>query len=675
MSNISQSLDELCINTIRFLSADGVQKANSGHPGLPMGAAAMAYKLWMGFLRHNPRNPTWPNRDRFVLSAGHGSMLLYSLLHLTGYDLPLEELMQFRQWGSKTPGHPERHLTPGVETTTGPLGQGISNAIGMAIAEAHLAVYFNRPGYNIVDHYTYVIASDGDLMEGVASEAASLAGHLRLGKLIVLYDDNNISIEGTTQLAFTEDRVMRFEAYGWHTQVVPDGNNLDMVDAAIRSAQGESRPSFIACRTTIGYGAPHKQGTAEAHGEPLGPDELVNAKRNLGWPLDPPFFIPGEALENFRSAVEVGALYESQWQKQFGEYAREYPDLAAEFQRRMSGKLPEGWDADLPTFPPDPKGQATRASSGVVQNAIAKKVPELIGGSADLAPSTRTLIKDGGDLQAGNYGGRNMHFGVREHGMSAIVNGMALHGGVIPYGATFLIFSDYSRPAIRLASIMENRALFIFTHDSIGLGEDGPTHQPIEHLSALRAIPGLAVVRPADANEVIEAWRLALAREHAPTVFALTRQNVPTLDRANGKFAPASGARRGGYVLADTGKTPDVILMSSGSEVAIAVEAWERLKAKGITARVVSMPCMEVFAEQPQDYRDSVLPPKVQPRVAIEAGAPMSWYRWVGDGGAVIGLERFGASAPYKTIYEKLGLTAEALVKKAEEVIGGNKRK
>lgn len=677
-------LDQLSINTLRFLSADAVQKANSGHPGLPMGAAAMAYVLWTRFLKHHPQRPTWPDRDRFVLSGGHGSMLLYSLLHLTGYDLSLEDIMNFRQWGSRTPGHPEVHLTPGVEATTGPLGQGISNAIGMAIAEAHLAARFNKPNHTIVDHFTYVLASDGDLMEGVASEACSLAGHLRLGKLIVLYDDNKISLAGSTNMTFTEDVALRFAAYGWQVLRVSDGNDLNSIEAAIRTAQSvPDQPSLILVRTIIGYGAPNKQNTFEAHGSPLGPDELRLAKQNLGWPAEPALLIPGEALENFRSAIEHGKNWLAEWQKRFADYAKKYPDLAAEFERRASGDLPAQWDSVLPSFPPDPKGLATRKASEAALQAIAKALPELIGGSADLNPSTFTWLKGEGDFQSPHappdgsqgrvggpwgYEGRNLHFGVREHGMGAIVNGLALHGAVRPYSATFFVFSDYMRPPIRLAAISELPSIFVFTHDSIGLGEDGPTHQPVEHLAALRAIPQLLVIRPCDANEAVEAWRVALNHRHGPVALVFTRQNVPTLDRT--KYAPASGLAKGAYVLLDPDRTPDLILISTGSEVELIVKAGEKLAAEGIAVRLVSMPCWELFEQQSQEYRDSVLSPNVAARVAVEAGVRLGWDRWLGPRGAFIGLDRYGASAPYKVIYEKLGLTSEAVVNAAHAILG-----
>jgi transketolase len=662
-----EELDQLCINTLRTLAIDGVQKANSGHPGMPMGAAAMAYVLWTRFLRHNPVNPSWPDRDRFVLSAGHGSMLLYSLLHLTGYDLSLEELKNFRQWGSRTPGHPEHGLTPGVETTTGPLGQGFANGVGMAIAEAYLAAHFNRPGYKIVDHYVYAIVSDGDLMEGIASEAASLAGHLRLGKLIYLYDDNRISIEGSTDLTFTEDRGQRFEAYGWHVQRV-DGYDLEGIAAAIRAAQADPRPSLIIARTHIGYGSPNKQDTAEVHGAPLGEEEVRLTKENLGWPTEPPFLIPEEALAHFRKALEKGRAWEADWQARFDAYATEYPDLAEEWRMAMAGELPTGWDADLPTFRPEDGPMATRVASGKVLNAIAPYLPTLIGGSADLAPSCKTYLNGYGDFFADNPGGRNLHFGVREHAMGGILSGLALHGGVIPYGSTFLVFSDYMRPSIRLAAMMELPVIYVFTHDSIGIGEDGPTHQPIEQLASLRAIPHLTVIRPADANETVAAWRVALEHREGPVALLLTRQKLPVLDRAT--LAPADRLARGAYVLADVaGGRPDIILIATGSEVHVALAARERLAEQGVRARVVNMPSWELFERQPRSYRDEVLPPEVTARLAIEAGVPQGWFRYVGEGGDVIGIERFGASAPYKVLWEKYGFTAENVAARALEML------
>jgi transketolase len=684
-------LDTLSINTIRFLSVDGVQKANSGHPGLPMGAAPMAYALWSRFLKHNPADPGWPNRDHFVLSGGHGSMLLYSLLHLTGYNLPLEELMNFRQWESKTPGHPESHLTPGVEATTGPLGQGLSNAVGMAIAEAHLAARYNKPGHTIIDHTTYVIASDGDLMEGVASEACSLAGHLCLGKLIVLYDDNKISLAGSTSITFTEDVGRRFEAYGWQVQHVNDGNDVEAISAAIAAARADAtRPSLICARTIIGYGAPHKQDTFEAHGSPLGPDEVINAKKNLGWPTEPAFLIPGEVLENFRQDLAQGKTWQAEWEAAFAKYAEAYPDLAAELKRRLASELPAGWDADLPAgaFNADAKGLATRKASEATLQALAKTLPELMGGSADLNPSTFTWLKGLGDFQSPlhspngaqglvgggwGYDGRNIAFGVREHGMGAIINGMVLHGGFIPYTATFLTFSDYMRPAIRLAALAKLRAIFVFTHDSIGLGEDGPTHQPIEHVAALRAIPGLTVIRPGDANESVEAWRVAIENKHGPTALIFTRQNVPTLDRRI--YAPATGLSRGAYVLADIGEgEPEIILMASGSEVGLMVDAGIGLAADGVNVRLVSMPSMELFEGQSQEYREAVLPPGVTARVAIEAGVAMPWHKWIGSKGDCVCMMGYGASAPANILFEKFGFTPRNVIEKAKVVLAANRR-
>ena len=658
-------LDLVCVNTIRTLAMDAVQKAASGHPGLPMGAATMATVLWTRFLKHNPANPEWPDRDRFILSAGHGSMLLYSLLHLTGYDLPLEELQSFRQWGSRTPGHPESFATTGVETTTGPLGQGFGNGVGMAIAERFLASSFNRPGHDIVDHYTYVLCSDGDLMEGISHEAASLAGHLKLGKLVALYDDNRISIEGSTDLAFSEDRNKRFEAYGWHVQRVEDGNDIAAIDSAIRAAREDERPSLISVRTQIGFGSPGKQGTAAAHGEPLGPDELRLTKERLGWPLEPDFFIPDQALDHFRKALARGHELEQEWNARLQVYEDAFPDLARQWRQWMSHELPQGWADDLPVFPADAKGMATRKASGQVLNALAPRLGNLVGGSADLAPSTKTHLDEQGDFQAGQYHGRNLHFGVREHGMGAVVNGMALHGGVIPYGATFLIFSDYMRPPIRLAAMMGLKAAFVFTHDSIGLGEDGPTHQPVEQLIALRAIPGLTVFRPGDANETAQAWRYALANSDGPVAICLTRQGVPTLDRET--VAPAEGTAQGAYVLCDFNvrSQPELILISTGSELHIALEAAVRLRDRGVAVRVVSMPSQELFERQPRAYRDEVLPPEVKARVAVEAGSPLGWHRHVGDGGEVVGIDHFGASAPYDRVYREFGLTAEHVLERS----------
>jgi transketolase len=648
-----------------MLAADGVEKAHSGHPGMPMGAAAMAYVLWTRFLRHNPRNPFWPDRDRFVLSAGHGSVLLYSLLHLSGYDLSLADLKNFRQWGSRTPGHPEYGLTPGIETTTGPLGQGFANGVGMAIAEAHLAAVFNRPGAEIVDHWTYGIVSDGDLMEGISHEAASLAGHLGLGKLIYLYDDNHITIEGSTDIAFTEDRLARFVAYGWHVLQVTDGNDLSALENAIATARKEAhRPSLISARTHIGFGSPNKQNTAGVHGEPLGAEELMLTKQNLGWPQEPLFYVPAEAAAHFRKSIEKGAKVEQAWQKTVDEYSKNYPEMADRWQQFAEGHLPEGWDRDIPFFPADTKGMATRVASGKVLNSIAPRVLNLMGGSADLAPSTKTLIDGEADFQPGAYQGRNMRFGVREHAMGGILNGMALHRGLLPYGATFLIFSDYMRPAIRLAALMKLRVIYVFTHDSIGLGEDGPTHQPVEHLAALRAIPNLTVIRPCDANETAAAWRAALENDGGPVALTLTRQNLPVLEHTADN--PGNGLRKGAYILADPADgLPDLILLASGSEVHIALAAAAELNRQKVAVRVVSMPCWEFFNRQPESYRHRILPPEKTARVAIEAGCSQGWHRYVGDRGAVVALDHFGASAPYQTLYHQFGLTSDQVVKEA----------
>ena len=663
------SLDELCVNTIRILSAECVEKAKSGHPGMPMGASGMAYVLWTRFLRHNPSNPEWFNRDRFVLSAGHGSMLLYSLLHLTGYDLSLDDLKDFRQWQSKTPGHPEYGLTPGVETTTGPLGQGLANGVGMAMAECYLAARFNRPAFEILNHFTYGIVSDGDLMEGVSHEAASLAGHLKLGKLIYLYDDNHISIEGSTDLAFTEDRLSRFKAYDWHTEYVEDGNDLDAIESAIIRAQEETeRPSLIAVRTHIGFGSPNKQDTAAAHGSPLGEEELVLTKRNLGWPEEPAFYIPEKARDNFRQAVSNGRAMEQEWRSLFENYKQTYPEMAAVWDKLVEGELLEGWERSIPSFPADEKGMATRTASGKVLNDMAPFLLNLIGGSADLAPSNMTLLKESDDFQAGNYVGRNIRFGVREHVMGSILNGLSLHGGLVPYGGTFLIFSDYMRPPIRLAALMGLQVIYVFTHDSIGLGEDGPTHQPIEQLAALRAIPNLTVIRPCDANETAEAWRMALKRKDGPVALALTRQNVPTLDREI--YAPAESLSHGAYVLKEAGDSgPEAILIASGSEVTIALEAAEKLEEDGVKTRVVSMPSWELFEQQSADYRERVFPDGVKARVAIEAGISQGWHRYVGQAGEVVGIDHFGASAPFNVLYEQFGLTPDCVVEAAKRIL------
>lgn len=659
--NSQHDVHTRAINTLRFLSVDAVQNARSGHPGLPMGAAAMAYVIWTRHLRHNPHNPKWAGRDRFVLSGGHGSMLLYSLLHLTGYELSMGELKNFRQWGSITPGHPEYGLTPGVETTTGPLGQGFGNGVGMAIAIKHLAARFNKPGYELIDQNVYAIVTDGDLMEGVASEAASLAGHLQLSNLIYLYDDNQISIDGSTDLSFTEDRNTRFEAYGWQVLRVEDGNNIEEVDSAISLAKEDERPSLIVCRTHIGYGLPNLQDTAKAHGEPPGDDELDAAKRNLGWPVAPRFFIPEEVLNHFRNAIHKGEQDESYWEDRLSAYCDEYPELGSELIRRIEGSLPVDWDLELPVFPPDEKGLATRASSGKVLNSLAGRIPELMGGSADLAPSNKTWIEGSPSFQRETPEGRNFHFGVREHCMGAVVNGMAICGGVIPYGGTFLVFSDYMRPAIRLSALSSYPSIWIFTHDSVGVGEDGPTHQPVEHLAALRAIPNLVVIRPGDANEVREAWKLAISRRDGPTALILTRQNVPTIDRSI--HMAESGLTRGAYVLRDLGSgKPQLLLMASGSEVGLIVEAGKLIADKGINVRLVSFPSWELFKSQPKEYKSLVFPENIKFRVAVEAGVSQGWEKWVGDNGEIVSVDRFGASAPFGIIYENFGLTVDRIV-------------
>lgn len=675
----SKGVDALCIDTIRFLSIDAVQKADSGHPGMPMGAAPMAYVLWDRHLAHNPADPSWFNRDRFVLSAGHGSMLLYSLLHLFGYDLPLDELKAFRRWGSRTPGHPERGLTPGVEVTTGPLGQGFANAVGMAIAEAHLAAHYNRPGFPIIDHYTYGIVSDGDLMEGVAAEAASLAGHLELGKLILLYDNNHVSLSASTGVTFTEARAKRFEAYGWHTVSIGGGNDIAAIDRALRAARRErTRPSLILVTTHIGYGSPHLQDTYEAHGAPLGAEEVALTKKKLGWPAAPDFYIPPAALAHCRRALGRGAAAEARWRERFDAYAARHPALARELRRVIAGRIPARWDAAIPSFPPDRKGTKTRAASGAVMNSFARRLPEIIGGSADLDPSTHSVLKGLGDFEnpdaraadrGWSYRGDNIHFGVREHAMGAALNGMAAHGGAIPYGATFLIFSDYMRPAIRLAAIMELGVIYLFTHDSIALGEDGTTHQPVEQLASLRAIPRLVVIRPCDANETAVAWRAAIESRDRPVALVLTRQDVPTLDRAI--YAPAEGLLRGAYILAEApGGRPEIILIATGSEVALAVAAREELARERIRARVVSMPSWELFDAQPRSYRELVLPSSVRARLAIEAASPMGWLRYVGEEGVVIGIERFGASAPGAVMMERYGFTVANVCARARALAG-----
>lgn len=661
-------IETQAINTLRFLSADGVQKANSGHPGLPMGTAAIAYTIWTKHLRFNPRNPGWINRDRFILSGGHGSMLLYSLLHLTGFDVSMEDLQSFRQLGSKTPGHPEYGVTPGVDATTGPLGQGFSNGVGMAIAEAHLAAEFNRPGLEIIDHYIFGIVTDGDLMEGVASEAASLAGHLRLGKIIYCYDDNHISIDGSTDLSFTEDRGKRFEAYGWQVLRVADGNNVAEIDAAIQRAKQDPRPSLIMCRTHIGFGLPTRQDTSKAHGEPPGDEELNGAKRNLGWPEEPRFYVPEEAARIFEKAGLEGTKQAEAWQKKLVSYEKTFPQEAKEFNRRVKGELPVGWEKALPVFPADAKGMATRQASGQVINALAGVLPELMGGSADLTPSNNTWIKESSGFQPENPIGRYLHFGVREHGMGAVVNGLAYHKGVIPFGATFLVFTDYMRGALRVSALSHLPSIWVMTHDSIGLGEDGPTHQPVEHIASLRAMPGMTLIRPADANETAQAWKAALSHSHGPTVLALTRQAVPTLDRT--KYSSADGLQQGAYVLADLGLgKPEIILMASGSEVNLIVSAGEKLAEEGISCRIVSFPCWEYFAAESVEQQQKVLLPEVKKRIAVEMGVSMGWEKWAGDEGKIIGIETFGASAPYSKLMEKFGFTVQHVVDTVHEYL------
>jgi transketolase len=660
-------LDDLSINTIRFLAVDAVEKANSGHPGLPMGAAVMGYTLWTRHLRFNPHNPGWLNRDRFILSAGHGSMMLYALLYLTGYDLPLEQIEQFRQWGSITPGHPESTHTPGVEVTTGPLGQGFGNGVGMAVAERFLAERFNTDDSPLVDHFIYVLVSDGDMMEGISSEAASYAGTQRLGKLIYLYDSNHISIEGDTSPTFEEDVGARFRAYGWHVVGPIDGNSISEVDEAITAAKENlGQPSLIICRTTIGYGSPNKANTGEVHGSPLGAEEVQLTKENLGWPLEPTFYVPDDVLAHFREAVARGQAWEDEWNDLFGAYAEAHPDKAAEFERMMSGKLPDGWDDGIPVFKPEDGPIATRSAGGKVLNGIFKNLPDLVGGSADLAPSTKTWL-DGTGRLGWEKGGHNLQFGIREHAMGAIAVGMAHHGGVIPYTATFLVFSDYMRPPIRLAALSEQRVVFVFTHDSIGLGEDGPTHQPVEHLMALRAVPNLHVIRPADANEAAEAWRQAILREDGPTVLVMTRQKLPVLDRS--ELAPASELAKGAYTLRDTDGPPDLVIIATGSEIQLALDAADALAGDGTNVRVVSMPCWALFEAQPESYRAGVIPHDV-PRMAIEAGATLGWYKYVGDDGIVIGVDRFGASAPGKRVMKEYGFNIDNVVAQAHKLLG-----
>ncbi|MEX0646738.1 MAG: transketolase [Balneolaceae bacterium] len=662
------NLDQNSVNTIRFLSADAVEKANSGHPGMPMGMADAAYVLWTKFLKHNPKNPKWFNRDRFVLSAGHGSMLLYSLLHLTGYDLPLDELKNFRQLQSKTPGHPEYGCTPGVETTTGPLGQGFATGVGMAMAEANLAARFNKNGKKLVDHFTYGIVSDGDLMEGISHEAASLAGHLKLGKIIYLYDSNQITIDGSTDLSFTEDVGKRFDAYHWHVIEV-EGHNHSEIEKAIEKSQNETgKPSLIICKTTIGYGSPNKEGSSSSHGAPLGEDELRLTKENLGWDSETMFHIPDDVLSHFRKAVTEGEKLEKSWNEEFEAFKKEESSSAAELELMLSRKLPNNLGNLLPEFEPDPKGLATRKASQQVLDALSPRIPQLFGGSADLKASNLTGLKDRGDFQADSYEGQNVNYGVREHAMGAALNGVALHGGLIPFGGTFLIFSDYCRPAIRIAALSKIPSIFVFTHDSIGLGEDGPTHQPVEHLAALRAIPNTLVLRPADANETSWAWKAALEYTGGPSLLALTRQSLPTFERPD--YAPASLVEKGAYILKEASSgNPDVILMGSGSEVSLAMEAGKELSSKGVQARVVSIPSWELFKKQPDDYKEKVLPEKVTKRIAVEAGVTMGWKQWLGSEGIVIGIDRFGESAPYQDVYKHLGLTSGNIVKEALKLL------
>ena len=683
---MSDSLDELCVNTLRFLSVDMVQKANSGHPGLPLGAAPMAYALWNRQLKHNPKNPLWPDRDRFVLSAGHGSALLYSLLHVTGYDLSLDDIKQFRQWGSKAPGHPERGHTAGVEVTTGPLGQGLANAVGMTIAEAHLAARYNRPGYTIVDHRTWVFAGDGDLMEGVASEAASLAGHLKLGKLICLYDNNSVTLSAGVDMTFTEDRAKRFEAYGWQTINVADGNDLDALDAALAAARAETtRPSLILVRTHLGFGSP-EQDSFKAHGSPLGVADVAKTKEKLGWPVEPAFLVPPRALTRFRESADRGAKAESEWSQRMRAYAAEFADLARELQTRLDGAMPEGWDADVPVFPADAKGMATRVAGGKVMNAMSTKLPALGGGSADLDPSTHTALKglgdfnpplrpgedsEGSDSAGWSHAGRNIHFGVREHAMGGVVNGLAAHGGFIAYGSTFLIFSDYMRPPIRLAALMGLHVIHVFTHDSLALGEDGPTHQPVEQLANLRAIPNLTLIRPADANETAVAWKIAAETRGRPMLLVLTRQDVATIDRS--RFASAEGTRRGAYVLNNVGDgVPALILIASGSEVGLILSAADALEKEGVAVRCVSMPSWDLFEAQPQGYRDQVLPPAMTARLAVELGVEQGWSRYVGDRGHTLSVDRFGASAPAGVLMANYGFTTANVVAEARKLLAAD---
>jgi transketolase len=685
VKEVEGPLEQLAVKTIRMLALDTVQKAKSGHPGLPLGAAPIGYVLFRRFLKHNPRNPRWFNRDRFILSAGHGSALLYALLYLSGYEgISLEELKNFRQWGSHTPGHPERCVSCGIETTTGPLGQGFATGVGVAIAEAHLAARFNRPGFPVIDHYTYALVSDGDLMEGVAQEAASLAGHLRLGKLIYLFDSNKISLSGETRVCFTEDVKKHFEAYGWQVLEVRDGNNLEELAQAIKEArEDKEHPSLIVVSTHIGYGSP-KQDTFEVHGAPLKPEEVVETKKFFGWPVESEFYVPDEVLTHMREIIGEGEKQEREWQNLFEAYSREFPEEAATLRMMMAGELPTGWADNLPVFEPGAGAMATRSVGGKILNLLAEKVPALIGGSADLDPSTNTVLKGKGSFQAPGscpqgtqglvdgplgYEGRNIAFGVREHAMGAILNGIAIHGGLIPFGATFFVFSDYMRPAVRLAALSHCKVVYVWTHDSVGVGEDGPTHQPVEHLMSLRAMPNLILIRPADANETREAWKVALERQGGPVALILTRQNVPILDQ--NKYGRAEGLRKGAYILTDNSDgNPELIIIASGSEVHVALEAYEKLVAEGVKVRVVSMPSFELFEMQPKEYRDTVLPPAVRKRLAIEAGATLGWYKYVGAEGEVVGIDRFGASAPGKVVLERLGISAENLLSKAKALLG-----
>jgi len=690
MSTTVQPIDDLCINTIRTLSIDAVQKANSGHPGMPLGAAPMAYVLWTRHLRHNPTNPKWPDRDRYVLSAGHASMLIYSMLFLTGYDLTMDDIKHFRQWDSRTPGHPEHGVVPGVEVTTGPLGQGVGNAVGLAIAERWLAATFNRPGHEVVNHHTYVMASDGDMMEGVAAEAASIAGQFRLGRLIVLYDANQITLSASADVTFSEDVGARFSAYGWHVEHI-DGMDIAAVDAAITKAKAvEDRPSLIVARTHIGYGSPHKHDTFEAHGEPLGVEEVKLTKKALGWPEDKSFYIPDESLVQFRKAVKNGRDLEAQWNQRVEGLRGADPQLADKLRQALAGELPKGWDANLPKFAPADGPMATRDAGQKTIVALAEAIPNLIGGSGDLDPSTRTALKGKGDFESPNFtppegapptqgmvggplgfSGRNIHFGIREHGMAAIATGLALHGGILPFAATFFTFSDYMRPSIRLAALSKAHVIYVWTHDSIGLGEDGPTHQPIEHLASLRAIPDMMLLRPADANEAVEAWKIAVAHTGGPVGLVFTRQKLPIFDRS--KLAPAAGTAKGAYVLADSAGPPKLILIATGSEVSIALEAHNQLTNEGVACRVVSIPCWDLFDAQPQSYKDTVLPPGVKARVSVEAGSKLGWERYVGLDGAIIGLNRFGASAPGEIVMRELGFTPEHIVKVAKSILAGNR--